>query len=81
MPFRSDYLLDHQNYNLKSSHKSYLEKLHPMLCNSASGQAGLRPDFDRENRPSAGRKADFEALPIRIRPKSGPEARFPARKH
>ncbi len=31
-------------------------------------------------RPVKGRRADFEALPMRIRPTSGPEARFPARK-
>ncbi len=30
-----------------------------------------------EGRP----EADFDAFPIRIRPKSGPEARFPARRH
>ncbi len=45
-------------------------------------------DFGRINRerphtgrPKAGKRADFEALPIRIRPKSGPEARCPTRKH
>jgi hypothetical protein len=32
-------------------------------------------------RHSAGRRADFEALPIGFRPKSGPEDRFPARTH
>ncbi len=32
-------------------------------------------------RPKAGRRADFEVFQIRIRPKSGLEAHFPARKH
>jgi hypothetical protein len=35
----------------------------------------------KSDRPKAGRRADFEALPTGIRPKSGPEARVPARKH
>ncbi len=58
----------------------------PMLRKSASG-----PDFGRilvgkhQNRPSGrqkvGRMADFEVFTIRIRPKSGPKARFPAQKH
>ncbi len=54
-----------------------------MLHNSASGpEMVLGPDFGRilvgkastslSGRPSAGR-ADFAALPIRIRPKSGPK--------
>ena len=51
-------------------------------------RAGFRPDSNRESikigppaglRPGGG--AIFEALPTRIRPKSGPEARFLARKH
>ncbi len=50
--------------------------------------AESRPDSNQESlkigpsagRPSAGRRADFEAFPIRIRPKSGPQGRFPARK-
>ncbi len=46
-------------------------------------RAGFRPDSTREALKMAlrGRRADFEAFPTRIRPKSGPEARFPARKH
>ncbi len=31
--------------------------------------------------PSAGRRAEFEVFPNRVRPTCGPEARFPARKH
>ena len=34
-----------------------------------------------DHKPRAGRRADFEVFPTRIRPKSGPEARFPAQKH
>ncbi len=38
-----------------------------------------------QNRPSglppAGRRADFDVSPIRIRPKSAPEGRLPALKH
>ncbi len=64
-----------------------------MLRNSASGReiglparilAGLLPG-KHENRlsgrPKAGRWADFGAFPVAARPKSGPEGRFPARKH
>jgi hypothetical protein len=39
-------------------------------------RTGFRPDFGRSLVGT-----DFEAFPIRIRPKSGPEARSPARKH
>ncbi len=64
--------------------------VYPMLCNSACGpEIGL--DFGRilvgtaskssSGRPKAGPRADFEAFPNRIRPKSGPEDRFSARKH
>ena len=61
-----------------------------MLRNSASGPgigrilAGLLPGKHRNRpsgRPSAGRKPDFEVFSMRIRPKSSPEAQFPARKH
>ncbi len=31
--------------------------------------------------PKAGRRADFGAFPAAVRPKSGPEGRFPALKH
>ena len=57
------------------------------LRNSASGPeiglpgrifAGL---LQPSGRPKAGRRADFGALPVAVRPKSSPEARFPARKH
>ncbi len=60
-----------------------------MLCSSASGPEICFPgqiavEFKSgklQNRPKAGRRADFEAFPTRTRPKSGPEARLPARKH
>ncbi len=67
--------------------------VHTMLCNSASKpeigllgrmSAGLQsgtPQNRPSGRPSAGRRADFDVCPTRIRPKSGREARFPARKH
>ncbi len=47
-------------------------------------QAGFRPDSHRESfkiGPPAGRRADFDAFRIRIRPKANPEARFPAQTH
>ena len=50
-------------------------------------RAGFWPDCYREStelalgRPSAGRRADFGAFPVAVRPQSGPEGRFPARKH
>ncbi len=59
-----------------------------MLPNSASGRksafrASFRPDSKSgrlqnlaSGLPSAGRRADFEAFPIRIRLKSGPETQF-----
>ncbi len=62
-------------------------------CNSASGLeiglpgrilAGLLPGKHRNRpagRPSASRRADFGAFPVAVHPKSGPEGRFPARKH
>jgi hypothetical protein len=47
-------------------------------------RAGLWPESGRESLkigPPAGRMpADFEVVPMRIRPKSGTDARFPARK-
>jgi hypothetical protein len=46
-------------------------------------RAGFQPDSNREGLRiglSAGRRADFEVFPTRVRPKSGPEARFPVRK-
>ncbi len=43
-------------------------------------RAGFRPGSSRE-RLKIGPAADFEAFPMRIRPKFKPEARFPARKH
>ncbi len=46
-----------------------------MLRNSASA-----PEVGLLGRISEGRRADFEISPIIIRPKSGREARFPARK-
>ncbi len=70
-----------------------IESMYPMLRNSASGpeigipgriSAGFhsgKPRSRPSGRPKAGRRADFEDLPTRIRPKAGPEARCPARKH
>ncbi len=67
--------------------------VYPLLCYSASGpeiwilgriRAGFwsgEPQDRPFGRPSAGPRAAFKILPIRIRPKSGPGARFPARKH
>ncbi len=64
-----------------------------MLRNTASGLeirlpgrilAGLLHGKHRNRpsgRPSAGRRADFGAFPVAVRPKSGPEVRFPAQKH
>ncbi len=45
---------------------------------------GCRPDSNRESLkigPSTGRRPDFAAFPTRIRPKSGPAARFSGREH
>jgi hypothetical protein len=63
-----------------------------MLRNSASGPVlglpGHISDSNRESlkigtpgRPKAGRRSDFDVFPTRIRQKSGPKDRFPARKH
>ncbi len=64
-----------------------------MLRNSASGPeigllgrilAGLLLGKQRHRpsgRPKAGWRADFGSFLIAVRPKSGPEVRFPARKH
>ncbi len=64
-----------------------------MLRNSASGPeiglpgrilAGLLTGKHRNRpsgRPKAGRRAYFGAIPVAVRPKSGPEGRFTARKH
>ncbi len=63
-----------------------------MLRNSASGpaiglpgriSAGLLPGKHRHRpsgRPKAGRRVAFGVFPVAVRLKSGPEARFPARK-
>ncbi len=51
--------------------------MYPMLCNSASGAASGEHQSRLSGRPSAGRRADFEALPIGIWPKCNPETRFP----
>ncbi len=42
-----------------------------------NGKASTRPS----GRPKAGRRADFDIFPVRIRPASGPEARFLPQKH
>ncbi len=47
-----------------------------ILAGFYSGKLQHRPS----DRPSAGRRAEF-GVHLRIRPKSAPEARFPARKH
>ncbi len=52
-----------------------------LLGRTSGFRAGNRPDSNRGTpaglRPE---RADFELSPITIRPKSGPEARLPARK-
>ena len=67
--------------------------LYSMLRSSASGLeislpgrilAGLLPGKHRNRpsgRPKAGWRADVGAFPVAVRPKSGPEGLFPARKH
>ncbi len=44
----------------------------PAPCRKSGFRAGFRAD---------GQRAAFEAFPTRIRPRSEPEARFPARRH
>ena len=44
------------------------------------GDRASGPDFGRIS-TSGGRRADLEAFPIGIQPTSGPEDRFPSRKH
>ncbi len=68
-------------------------KTRPMLSHNASGpEVGLpgrisagfqsgRPQNRPSRRPKAVRRGEFEVFRIRIRPKSSPEARFPAPKH
>ncbi len=62
----------------------------PTLCyaimfsgRNSSSRAGFRTDSNPENlkigRPKAGRRTDCESFPTTSRPKSGPEARSPAR--
>ncbi len=49
-----------------------------------AGLAGLLPGRHRNRpfgRPKAGRRAEFGAFPVAVRPKSGPEGRFTGRKH
>ncbi len=70
-----------------------ISSVHSMLRTNASGPeiglpgrilVGLPPGKDRNRpsgRPKAGRRADFDAFPVAVRPKSNPEGRFPARKH
>ncbi len=46
--------------------------------------AGLPPEKNLQRpsgRPKAGRRADFGAFRVAVRPKSGPEGGFTARKH
>ncbi len=45
---------------------------------AASDPPGQTPQASRTD---SGRRADFGALPVAVRPKSGPEGRFTARKH
>ncbi len=68
----------------------FWQSLHNTLCyaivfpgRNSGLRFGFRPDSSRESfkiGPPAGRRAEFEAFLIGIWPKSGPEARFPARK-
>ncbi len=55
-----------------------------------AGDRASGPDFSRilirkasksALRPKAGRRADLDVFPTRIRPRSGPEAQYPARKY
>ncbi len=63
------------------------ENNYSMLDNNAfrAENRACGPDFGRiligKTSKSAGRRADFEAFPIKIWPKSGPKPRFPGRKH
>ncbi len=55
-----------------------------LLGRKSGFRAGFRPDSSLESLiigPPAGRRADVEDFTRRIRPKSGPEARFPFRNH
>ncbi len=68
-------------------------KTYPMLRNRASGKeisipcrisvgfSSGKPQNRSSGRLSAGRRTDSVAFPTRIRPKSSPEARLPARRH
>ncbi len=60
------------------------ESFRPEICLPGRISAGFLSG-KLQHRPSgwpkAGRRPDFEAFPIRIRPKSGPEDRSPPRKH
>ncbi len=80
--------------SLSMGHENLLAIVSVTLCNTivhpgrnravGSDFAGFewgKPRNRPSGRPSAGRTADFEASPIRIRPKCGPAARFSARKH
>jgi hypothetical protein len=49
-----------------------------------AGNLPSGPDFGRtalSGWPSAGRRADFDAFPVAVRPQSGPEGRCTARRH
>jgi hypothetical protein len=53
-------------------------------CRKSAFQAEFGPSCYRESTeigPPAGRRTDFGVFPVGVRPKSGPEGRFPARKH
>ena len=74
-------------------HDMALKSFYSLLRNNASGPeiglpgrilAGLLPGRHRNRpsgRPSAGRRADLGGFAVAVRPKSGPEGRFTARKH
>ncbi len=59
------------------SQKSFGSAGGPILAGLLPGTYRNRPS----GRPKAGRRADFNAFPVAVRPKSGPEGRFTARKH
>jgi hypothetical protein len=46
-----------------------------------SNLGGNSQVFETFGRPKAGRRADFGAFPVAVRPKPGPEGRSTARKH
>ncbi len=82
-----------QNHARRGAGNLRVNYWYSKVCNSLSGPeigllgrilAGLLPGKHRHppsGRPKAGRRADFCISPVAVRPKNGPEARFPTRKH